>query len=184
MERYFIHEDECSQCDTDWSQQHLYRFDMWAGGDAASRHAPERNALLHCESTWTRADSVTDPDNPTILVNPPAGLPVTTVPIFSPPTSCWQPITVTDPGDQTTFLSSPVRLAISAVDTSPDETLTYSATGLPVGLSIDPSSGMVSGNPTVRGRAHVTITASDTFNSATISFHWVVKPVPKTRTGS
>ena len=89
MERYFIHEDECSQCDHDWKKFHLYRFDMWAGGDAASRHQPEKGALLRCERTWTRGNSVKDPDNPTITVDPPSDLPVTNAPIFSPPTTCW-----------------------------------------------------------------------------------------------
>ena len=89
MERYFIHEDECSQCDHDWKRFHLYRFDMWAGGDAGSLHQPEKKALLRCERTWTRADSVKDPDNPTITVDPPSDLPVVTTPIFSPPATCW-----------------------------------------------------------------------------------------------
>lgn len=89
MERYFIHEDECSECDHDWKNLHLYRFDMWAGGDAASRHKPEKTALLRCERTWTRGNSIRDPDNPTITVDPPSDLPVVSTPIFSPPTSCW-----------------------------------------------------------------------------------------------
>lgn len=89
MKRYFIHEDECSECDRDWTRQHLYRFDMWAGGDRASRHRPERRALLRCESTWTRGNSVTDPNNPIIMLNPPPGLPVTSASIFAPPTTCW-----------------------------------------------------------------------------------------------
>jgi hypothetical protein len=89
MERYFIHEDECSQCDHDWKKFHLYRFDMWAGGDAASLHQPERGALLRCERTWTRGNSIKDPDNPTITIDPPSDLPVVTTPIFSPPTTCW-----------------------------------------------------------------------------------------------
>jgi hypothetical protein len=89
MERYFIHEDACSECDHDWRRLHRYRFDMWAGGDAASRHKPEKTALLQCESTWTRGNSIRDPDNPTITVDPPSDLPVVTTPIFSPPTSCW-----------------------------------------------------------------------------------------------
>lgn len=179
MERYFIHEDECSQCDVNWSQQHLYRFDMWAGGDAGSRQGAEKTALLHCESTWTRAGTVSDPGNPTIVINPPGDLPVTTVPIFSPPTSCWQPITVTDPGNQTASLSLAVRLPIRAADTSPDPTLTYQASGLPVGLSIDPASGVISGTPTARGRSRVIVTASDPFHSATVTFHWVVKSVAR-----
>ena len=89
MERYFIHEDECSECDRDWRRYGLYRFDMWAGGDAASRHDPEKKALHRCESTWTRADSVKDPTNPTVTLDPPNDLPVTTAAIFSPPTTCW-----------------------------------------------------------------------------------------------
>ena len=43
MKRYFIHEDECAECDHDWATVHRYRFDMWAGGDAArgrTRNAP------------------------------------------------------------------------------------------------------------------------------------------------
>jgi len=89
MERYFIHEDECSECDHDWKKFGRYRFDMWAGGDAASLHQPEKAALLGCESTWTRGNSIKDPDNPTITLDPPSDLPVTTAPIFSPPTTCW-----------------------------------------------------------------------------------------------
>jgi len=174
MERYFIHEDECSQCDTDWSKLGLYRFDMWAGGDAASLQEPERHALLACESAWTRADTVADPDNPTIMINPPSNLPVTTTPIFSAPTSCWQPIAVTNPGKQDTALGNSVRVQISAVDTSPDEMLTYSAVGLPAGVSINSSSGVITGTPTKRHHWRVAVTASDTYNAAVANFTWVV----------
>ena len=98
MERYFIHEDECSQCDTTWNSLHLYRFDMWAGGNASSLTQPGRSALLGCESTWTRGNSPTDPNNPSIEVDPPSNLPVVTTPIFTPPTTCWTPITGHRPG--------------------------------------------------------------------------------------
>jgi hypothetical protein len=89
MERYFIHEDECSECDHDWKAYGRYRFDMWAGGDAASVHRPEKRALLHCESTWTRGNSFKDPNNPIITLDPPSDLPVISIPIFSPPSTCW-----------------------------------------------------------------------------------------------
>jgi len=89
MDRYFIHEDECSECDHDWKKFQKYRFDMWAGGDAASVHQPEKKALLRCESTWTRGNSIRDKNNPTITLDPPPDLPVTTTPIFSPPGACW-----------------------------------------------------------------------------------------------
>jgi hypothetical protein len=175
MKRYFIHEDECSECDSDWTQFHLYRFDMWAGGDANSRKAPEKKALRACESTWTRADSVSDPDNPTVIVDPPADLPVTTAPIFSAPTSCWTPIALSNPAKQTTVLGSAVSLRVRAVDASPSETLTYRASSLPAGLSVNVASGLISGRPTVRGKSHVTVTVSDSADSASATFVWTIK---------
>ena len=176
MERYFIHEDECSQCDQTWNSLHLYRFDMWAGGDASSLVEPGRKALLGCESTWTRANSPTDPNNPYIEIDPPPNLPVVTTPIFTPPTSCWTPITVTDPGNQISFVGgAPVSLQVQATDTSPDQTLNYSATGLPAGLSIDGSTGVISGTPTVKCGSTVFVTAADAYNSASVKFRWRVK---------
>lgn len=175
MQRYFIHEDECSQCDTTWNSLHLYRFDMWAGGDTSSLTQPGRSALLGCESTWTRGNSPTDPNNPTIEVDPPSNLPVVTTPIFTPPTTCWTPITVTDPGNQESFTGAPVSLQVAATDTTPGRTLAYSATGLPAGLAINPSSGLISGVPTVKGRSKVVVTASDTSESVAVKFRWKVK---------
>ncbi len=89
MKRYFIHEDECSECDHDWSTLHVYRFDMWAGGDARSLKNPEKGALLACEDALTMGNSPTDPHNPVVIINPPKTLRVTTAPIFSPPQHCW-----------------------------------------------------------------------------------------------
>ncbi len=174
MERYFIHEDECSECDTDWNKFDLYRFDMWAGGDSASLQEPERHALLACESTWTRGDWVADPDNPVVMINPPSNLPVTTTPIFSAPTSCWTPIALTNPGKQHSALGTPIRLQITAADTSPYETLTYRAVGLPAGLSINADSGVITGSPTMRRRWRVAVTASDAYNATIANFTWVV----------
>jgi hypothetical protein len=175
MKRYFIHEDECSECDSDWARFHLYRFDMWAGGDANSRQSPEKKALRACESTWTRADSVNDPANPTVIVDPPSNLPVTTAPIFSGPTKCWTPIAVTNPGKQTTSIGVAVGVAVHATDASLTETLAYHATGLPTGLSLNATSGLISGRPTLRGKKHVTITVTESVDSAAVSFVWNVK---------
>jgi F0F1-type ATP synthase membrane subunit c/vacuolar-type H+-ATPase subunit K len=52
--------------------------------------------------------------------------------------------------------------------------LTYSATGLPTGLSIS-SSGLISGTPTTAGTSSVTVTAKDTTGaSGSASFTWTV----------
>jgi hypothetical protein len=175
MKRYFVHEDECSECDSDWARFHLYRFDMWAGGDAHSRKAPERKALRACESTWTRANAVDDPANPTVVVDPPSNLPVTTAPIFTGPTSCWTPIALTNPGKQTTGVGASVTVLVKAVDASPSETLAYRASGLPAGLSINPVSGVIAGRPTTRGKKHATVTVSDSVDSASVTFVWTIR---------
>ncbi|MCJ7725043.1 MAG: putative Ig domain-containing protein, partial [Acidimicrobiia bacterium] len=51
---------------------------------------------------------------------------------------------VTDPGNQTDAEGDPVLLAVSGTDPDGD-ILTWTAAGLPAGLSIDPSSGEISG---------------------------------------
>ena len=112
-----------------------------------------------------------DPANPTIIVDPPSNLPVTTAPIFSGPTTCWTPIAVTNPGKQTTSVGHRRQPARPAIDASPSETLAYRATGLPAGLSINPSSGVISGRPSVRGKKHVTVTVSDSVDSAAVDLH-------------
>ncbi|NUP46130.1 MAG: hypothetical protein HOW97_02270 [Catenulispora sp.] len=79
-------------------------------------------------------------------------------------------VTVTNPGSQSGVVGTAVSKQISATD-SAGKTLTYSATGLPAGLSIS-SSGLISGTPTTAGTSSVTVTASSgtATGSATFSF--------------
>ena len=85
-------------------------------------------------------------------------------------------VTVTSPGNQTSTVNTAVSLQITATDTA-GGTPSYSATGLPAGLSINASTGLVSGTPTAAGTSTVTVTARDTSNSAgTASFTWTVTP--------
>ena len=86
-------------------------------------------------------------------------------------------VTVTSPGDQLDTSGTAITpLAISASDSSSTATLSYSDGGtLPPGLSIDSSSGVVSGNPTTGGTFSVTITAADgTGASGSASFTWTI----------
>ncbi|TDU02033.1 putative Ig domain-containing protein [Streptomyces sp. 846.5] len=83
-------------------------------------------------------------------------------------------VTVTNPGSQSTTVNTAVSLQIHATD-SGSSTLTYSATGLPAGLSISSSTGLISGTPTATGSSSVTVTATDgTSASGSASFTWAV----------
>ncbi|MDX6430301.1 MAG: hypothetical protein QOE54_2667 [Streptosporangiaceae bacterium] len=87
-------------------------------------------------------------------------------------------VTVTSPGNQTSTVGTAVSLQIHASDSASGTTLTYAATGLPAGVSINSSTGLISGTPTTAGSSTTTVTVTDnTGVSGTASFTWVVNPV-------
>ncbi len=76
--------------------------------------------------------------------------------------------------DQYSPVGTPLTLQVSATDPDNDP-ITYSATGLPPGLSIDPVSGLISGSPFTEGTFAVTVTADDLDEGATQSqFDWTI----------
>jgi serine protease len=84
-------------------------------------------------------------------------------------------VTVTNPGNQTSTVGTSVSLQIHATDSASGQTLTYSATGLPGGLSINSSTGLISGTPTTAGTYTATITAKDTTGATgSAAFTWTV----------
>jgi subtilase family serine protease len=84
-------------------------------------------------------------------------------------------VTVNNPGSQTTKVNTAASLQISASDSASGQTLTYSATGLPTGLSINASTGLISGTPTATGTFNVTVTVKDsTGATGSTSFTWTV----------
>ena len=92
-------------------------------------------------------------------------------------------VSVTNPGTQTTTVSSSVILNIAASASDGDTVTSYSATGLPSGLSINTSTGVISGTPNSVGSSTVTVTASDNDESGSVTFTWdvvstVVTPPP------
>jgi hypothetical protein len=82
-------------------------------------------------------------------------------------------VTVTNPGSQSGTVGTAVNKQISASD-SGGASLTYSASGLPSGLSIS-SSGDITGTPTAAGSYNATVTAKDsTGASGTTTFAWTI----------
>ncbi|MET9175274.1 putative Ig domain-containing protein [Streptomyces misionensis] len=83
-------------------------------------------------------------------------------------------VSVTNPGSQSTTTGSSVSLQIRASD-SAGAALTYSASGLPTGLSINSSTGVISGTASTAGTYQVTVTATDsTGATGSTSFTWTV----------
>jgi hypothetical protein len=92
-----------------------------------------------------------------------------------------QPPTLNQPANQSGYVGSSATLALSGSD--PDGTaLTFSASGLPAGLSVNSSSGVISGTLQTAGTYNVTVTASDGSLTASRTFMWVVSVQSTTTT--
>ncbi len=95
-------------------------------------------------------------------------------PNVSPPTSATPTVTVTNPGAQTSTVGTAASLQIQATDSASGKTLTYSATDLPLGLSLSSSTGAVTGKPTVAGTYTTTVTVNDGSGASSVNFNWTV----------
>ena len=88
-----------------------------------------------------------------------------------------QPVTISNPGPQENVVNTAASVALSAGDTTSGQTLAYSAGGLPAGVSINASTGAITGTPTADGTSTVTVTAKDGNGAqGTASFVWTVAP--------
>src|SRR3984885_5361089 len=70
-------------------------------------------------------------------------------------TTTGNQVTVTNPGNQTSTAGTAASVQIHATDSGSGQTLTYTASGLPAGLSINSSTGLISGTPTTAGTSSV-----------------------------
>ena len=130
------------------------------GGTGGAQNVAFANGSFAMQATWSNDANGCQISHP-IVTN---GTPGNTV-------------TVTNPGNQTSTVGTAVSLQITASDSASGQTLTYSASGLPAGLSINAATGLISGTPTTAGTSSVTVTAKDTTNaSGSASFSWTVNP--------
>jgi endo-1,4-beta-xylanase len=82
-------------------------------------------------------------------------------------------VTVTNPGTRTGTVGTATSLQIQATDSKSGQTLSYSAAGLPAGLTIGASTGLISGTPTTAANNNVTVTVKDTTGATgTAGFAW------------
>ncbi len=92
-------------------------------------------------------------------------------------------IALANPGTQTSAAGDTVSLALNANDHA-NGTLTYSASGLPSGLSIDASTGLISGTIAANPASYaVSVTASDGTYSSSQTFAWNVANIVLPATG-
>ncbi|MFJ5833668.1 M4 family metallopeptidase [Streptomyces sp. NPDC093089] len=86
-----------------------------------------------------------------------------------------QGVTLTSPGDQVSTTTAAVSLQVQAVTGNSGAALTYTATGLPAGLTLNPSTGKITGTPTTNGSSGVTLTVKDSTGAQdVVSFSWLV----------
>jgi hypothetical protein len=92
-------------------------------------------------------------------------------------------VTLSEPPAQTTTVGVRVNLALTASDSEDHGISGFSATGLPPGLSIEPTTGAITGAPTRGGRYNVAVTATAALTGAqmTKSFSWQVIALATTK---
>ncbi len=132
-----------------------------SSGSGASRDISLATGSFAVQTTWANDDNggsggceITHP----IVTNGAAG----------------NTVTVNNPGNQSSTTANSVSLQLSGSDSASGQTLSYSATGLPAGLSIS-SGGLITGTPTTAGTYTVAVKAQDTTGaSGSTSFTWTV----------
>ncbi len=99
------------------------------------------------------------------------------------PALCAQFLRLANPGTQDSTVGTSVTLPIHSQGGG--QGLQFSATDLPAGLAINPSSGTIAGTPHVIGTSTVTVTAhDDDGESAKTTFRWAVFGPPSVSHGS
>jgi hypothetical protein len=76
IEKYLVMEDDCTECDHDWSNGMQRHVDVWMNSNGTDNATD----LENCEDQWTQ-------ESTSVEVDAPAGRVVTTAPLFDPTTN-------------------------------------------------------------------------------------------------
>ncbi|QMU69989.1 glycoside hydrolase family 3 C-terminal domain-containing protein [Streptacidiphilus sp. P02-A3a] len=88
-------------------------------------------------------------------------------------TATGNTVTVTPPPGMSSQVGTAAALGIKGSDSASGQSLTYTATGLPSGLTVNSGTGTVSGTATSAGTSTVTVTATDnTGATGSATFVW------------
>ena len=88
VEKYFRMGDACQECRADWTGKgpdggpRLHHLDLWIGGKGGNEFD-----VINCEDGLTQGMPNGSPLLTPLIVNPPAGLPTSTEPLFNPRTN-------------------------------------------------------------------------------------------------
>jgi Ricin-type beta-trefoil lectin domain len=119
LHRYFIMEDDCTECDEDWTGQGpdggpgLYHIDLWIGGENGNA-----NDVINCEDNLTQ-------NSAPVIVDPPGNEPVDTTPLFNSSTNtCYNPSSFNGGGTAGTITgnNSGLCLGVTGDSTTPKST--------------------------------------------------------------
>jgi hypothetical protein len=107
-----------------------------------------------------------------------SGVQIVTFTITSAPTPTQKPV-ITSPGAANATVGKAFNYKITATNNP----TSYGAVGLPAGLTVKASTGVISGTPTASGTMHITVSASNSAGKGTKSVKLVVsKPTPPVTT--
>jgi pro-kumamolisin-like protein/putative Ig domain-containing protein len=103
--------------------------------------------------------------------NAPAPPPPSAAPAPTQTTTTAPPpvVTLNKPAAQKARVGQPVHVQLHATD-SAGQTLSWRSAGLPPGVSISKTTGLISGTPTKAGKATATVTVSDTSGASVRAF--------------
>lgn len=85
-------------------------------------------------------------------------------------------VNVAVPGNQASYVNQPASLQMIASGPT-GSVFNWAAIGLPAGLTIHQTTGLISGTPTALGTSNVRVTVTDGNTSAFADFTWSVQPV-------